>query len=538
MLHVENLGYEIDGHLIFKDVEFSINKGDKIGLVGHNGAGKTTLLNIIAGQIQPTEGKITKDDYEVGLLPQDLTAWLDHSTYRFIEEVTGVAAVRAEFDKSCQLLEAGEIDHTLTSYENALDKYNRYHVANFDTTLEKALARAGIKDINVHESLGNFSGGQKTRIAMAALFAAKYDVILLDEPTNNLDNHGTVALEKYISRSNAAFMMVSHDRRFLRNATSRIIELMGDGKGVTQYGLGYDEYITSRRVANEAASKRYDQYEAERRRLNKAAKDANARSASAAGKHAKADNDKLAANFRQEKAAAGLSRQAQSITSRLDQLEEPDRLEAEHDLNFSLKEAGKKRFTLLTANEITVKYDGSDKVFGPLSLHIQNGDKLAISGDNGVGKTSLLKALAGELPLHSGSYRLGKEAIVVYMDQQQSVPLRDNSAVENLRLLAPQLELHEAIHLLVRFNITKEVMSSVPAEKLSGGERAKILLAAIVANQANLIILDEPTNNLDIPTIEALESALTSYQGSAIVVSHDRDFLDNLGVDHEILLTQ
>jgi ATPase subunit of ABC transporter with duplicated ATPase domains len=536
MLHVEQLGYDINGHQIFSDVSLSINKGDKIGLVGSNGAGKTTLLNIIAGNLSPTAGEVVRGDYEVGVLPQDLSEWLDRSVYGFIEEVTGVAAVRSEFEERCQILESETSDYTLMLYEDALDKYNKYDVANFDRTLEKALSQAGISNIDVYEELGTFSGGQKTRIALAALFAAKYDVVLLDEPTNNLDEHGVVVLEKYVGRSSVAFMMISHDRRFLRNATSRIIELLGGDRGVAQYGLGYDEYIASREAAREAALKRYDQYDTQKKRLIRAAKNASSRATSAATQHNKTDSDKLTANFRRERASTGLSRQAQSITSRLEQLEEPDQPEDEIALIFSLKEIDKKKITLLTADEVTIKYDNNDRIFGPLSIRIQSGDRIAISGDNGIGKTTLLRALVGELPIHSGTLKLGKGANVVYMNQQQTVPYAHKSAVENLRAMSPQLKLHDAIRLLVRFNLNKEVINNVPSANLSGGERAKIILAAIAANQANLLIMDEPTNNLDIPTIEGLETALRSYRGSVIVVSHDRDFLDNLGINQTIVM--
>ncbi len=534
MLQVENVGYEIEGHRIFRDVTFAINKGDKIGLVGPNGAGKTTLLEIIAGHIQPTEGSIVKGDYEVGVLPQDLTQWLRKTVYEFVEEVTGVTQVRIDYEKSCVKIETDTNNKTLEEYEHALEKYNKYNVANFDNTLERALALAGLKNIDVHHDLDLFSGGQKTRIALAALFAANYDVVLLDEPTNNLDDQGIVILEKFIKNSRSAFTMISHDRRFLRNATSRILELLGGEKGVNRYGLGYDEYVISREKEREASVKRYDQYEVERKRLRKAATKASSRSDSASGQRSRSDNDKLSSNFRGEKATSRHARQAQVITSRLDRLEPPERPEEEIALLFSLNEVDRKKVTLLTIDSLTVKYENSDKVYGPLSLTIVNGDRVAITGNNGVGKTTLLKAIVGQQPIYSGFRKLGTETKLIYMDQRQSVPLPNSNAIKNLRILAPSIELHEAIRLLIRFNLHREVIDVVPAKELSGGERAKIILASMVANKANLLVIDEPTNNLDIPTIEGLETALRGYKGSIIVVSHDRDFLKSLDINHKI----
>lgn len=536
MLNVENLGYEAGGHKVFEGVSFSINKGDKIGLVGVNGVGKTTLLNILSGRLNPTEGSVVAGDYEIGLLPQDLSDWLDKTVYEFIGDVTGVSKARNNFEESCTRLSEQPSDKTIMIYSDALDAYNRYDVSNFDGVLSKALDQAGLTGIDVSKRLEKFSGGQKTRISLAALFASKYDVILLDEPTNNLDNQGIVLLEKFINNSNAAFLMVSHDRRFLRAATSRIIELIGGDEGVEQYGLGYDEYIACRDVARQAAVNRYEHYEIEKKRLKKAARKLSSKAISAANSKSKSDNDKLTANFRREKAASTVSRQAQGIGSRIAQLEMPDKPEEEISLSFSFNEFGHKKVSLMHVSNITATYPGVDKIFGPISLDLHNGDKVAINGANGVGKTTLLKVLAGQSKEHSGVFKLGREAKVIYIDQQQSVPLPEKSAVENIRCLAPQLELHDAIILLLKFNLKKDIINTVPASELSGGERAKVLLAAIVANQANLLILDEPTNNLDITTIEAFESALKMFKGSVIVTSHDQEFLDNLNVDQEITI--
>lgn len=534
MLNIENLGYEVDGRKVFDDVSFSINKGDKIGLVGANGVGKTTLLRLLSNEIIPTKGNINASDYEVGLLPQDLSDWLDKTVYEFVGDVTGVNGAKNRFEESCSLLGQESNDRTIMIYSDALEAYNKLEVSNFDGVLNKALAQAGLPDIDVDKRLEKFSGGQKTRISLAALFASRYDVILLDEPTNNLDKQGIVLLEKFINNSSAAFLMVSHDRKFLRAATTRIIELIGGDDGVEQYGLGYDEYVACREVARQAAAEKYDHYEVEKKRLKRAAKKLSAKAISASSNKSKADNDKLTAHFRKEKAASTVSRQAQGIGSRIAQLDEPEKPAEEISLSFSFNEFGHKKVSLMHVDNLTARYPGVDKSFGPISFNIHNGDKVSISGENGVGKTTLLKVLAGQLKEHSGAYSVGREAKIIYIDQQQSVPLPDKSAVDNIRQLAPHLQLHDAIILLLKFNLKKDVISYVPANKLSGGERAKILLAAIVANRANLLILDEPTNNLDITTIEALESSLKSFKGSLIVTSHDQEFLDNLGIDQEI----
>ncbi|MFZ2125979.1 MAG: ABC-F family ATP-binding cassette domain-containing protein [Candidatus Microsaccharimonas sp.] len=535
MLSVKNIGYETAGHEVFRNVSFAINKGDRLGLVGKNGVGKTTLLHLLSGDLEPTQGEIVGNDTEVGLMPQDLGGWLDKPVYDFLESVTGVQQAREDFDEACRMLQDSTSDTVLAFYADALEKYEKYDVPGFESKIEKALAAADMEGIDVTSPLKHFSGGQRTRIALAGIFASQQDVVLLDEPTNNLDSKGIEALEGFIDTAKGAFVMVSHDRRFLRNATNRIVELLGEDRGVEQYGLGYDEYMESRQADRAAVVKRYDQYETEKKRLKKVARDASIRANGASSGRRKApDNDKSTANFRAEKAASGLARAAQSIESRAGQLEEPERPEEEVSLKFLFKEADAKKLNLLTVNELTVTYlDGFTA--GPLSLSIRSGERYALNGPNGIGKSSLLRAIVGKSAGEIlGGIAINKEAHPIYIDQEQSLPLMDGTAFDNIKHMAPHLEVHEAINLLIRFNLKKDIISTTRGRDLSGGERAKVLLASIAANKANLLLLDEPTNNLDLATVEALESAIASYEGGVVVVSHDREFLEALGITHEI----
>lgn len=533
MINLNHVSYEISGKEVLHDVSFTINSGEKIGLVGPNGAGKTTLLKLINGDLVPTSGEIIRTDEEIGMLPQDLREWLDHSVHGFIEEITGVKGAREQFDEQCAKLEHDSSGHTLLLYADALERYDKFEVSSFDANLVKALKRADIATIDTNKEIGNFSGGQRTRIALAAMFASRYDVVLLDEPTNNLDEKGVVVLEKFIQGSNASFLMVSHDRRFLRNATSRIIELMDGDQGVRQYGLGYDEYVEAREKAKQATFDRYEQYEKEKKRLTKAAKAARLKANSAGSNRSSSDNDKLTAHFRKEKAASGLASAASSINNRLGQLDEPERPEEDVSLKFLFKEQLGKKLNLLSVSNLEVDYGDGQKI-GPVSFGVRSGDKVLLHGDNGSGKTSIIRAIMRDIKVASGSAHLNKDAGVIYINQNQTLPLLHGSALDNIRHLAPKLELHDAINLLIRFNIDKNVIQTTPGAELSGGERAKVLLAGIAANNAALLVLDEPTNNLDIPTIEALEAALKNYEGGVLLVSHDRDFVKNIGTTETI----
>ena len=533
MINLNHVNYATGSKEILHDVSFSINVGDKIGLVGSNGAGKTTLLRLINGDLTPTSGEIIKTNEEIGILPQDMRDWLDYSVYEFIEEVTGVKDTREQFDEQCANLEHDSSERTLLLYADALEKYDKFEVASFDANLEKALKCADISSINTDKEIGNFSGGQRTRIALAAVFASRYDVVLLDEPTNNLDDKGVVVLEKFIEGSNAAFLMVSNDRRFLRNATSRIIELMGGDQGMRQYGLGYDEYVEARERAKQATFNRYEQYEKEKKRLDRAARAARIKANSAGSNRSNSDNDKLTAHFRKEKAASGLASAASGMSSRLGQLEEPERPEEDVSLKFLFKEEAGKKLNLLSVSNLEIDY-GNGHTIGPVSFSIRTGDKILLKGKNGSGKTSVIRGIMGDTPVSSGDVHASKQANVIYVDQNQTLPLPDDSALNNLRHLAPSLELHDAINLLIRFNLKKDIIQVTPGSELSGGERAKVLLAGIAANNVGLLILDEPTNNLDIPTIEALEHALKNYNGGVLIVSHDRDFVQNIGITNII----
>lgn len=534
MIDLKDVSYETNSRELFSDVSFAINAGDKIGLVGPNGAGKTTLLKIINGDIQPASGDIISSGEEIGVLPQNLNKWLDKTVYDFIEEVTGVKSAREEFDYQCERLTQEASEKTLLAYGEALERYEKFEVANFDTTIKKALSRADLGDIDPDRRLNTFSGGQRTRIALAAVFASRYDLILLDEPTNNLDDSGVILLEDFIDNSPASFLIVSHDRHFLRNTAERIIELTG-GKGVNKHNLGYDEYIEARREARQAMTDRYEQYEKEKKRLYRVARDARIRANSAKASHKKSDSDKLNDNFRKERASSNIAGAAGGVESRLRQLNEPERVEDEIAIKFAFDEVSSKKHSLISVQSLSISHD-REKMIGPVTFNVRPGDKILIQGDNGSGKSSLLNFIMGyNTPeYHRGEIKKGENAKIIYMNQSQSLPLKDSSPLDNLRYLSPKLELHDAINILIRFGLDKRTISSTKAIDLSGGERAKVLLAAMSTNSPDLIVLDEPTNNLDILTIEALELALGQYRGGIVIVSHDQDFIENIGITEKI----
>ena len=533
MVDLKRISYETGNRELFRNVSFTINAGDKIGLVGPNGVGKTTLLKIINGDLKPTFGNAILSGEKIGILPQNLNKWLDKTVYSFIEEVTGVKSAREEFAAQCERLAQDTSENTLLNYNKALEQYEKFEVANFDATIKKALSRATLRDINPERRLDTFSGGQRTRIALAAIFASRYDLILLDEPTNNLDDNGVALLEDFISNSPVSFLIVSHDRRFLRNSTKQIIELVGN-KGINKYNLGYDEYIKARAKDRQAMINRYEQYEKEKKRLRRVARDANIRANSAGSNRKKSDGDKLNEHFRKERASSNLASASSGAESRLQQLDEPERVEDEIAIKFTFDEVSSKKCSLVSVRSLSISHDGK-KIIGPVTFNVRPSDRILIQGENGSGKSSLLNLIMdNSLSYRSGEVIKNENVKTIYMNQSQTLPLENSSPLDNLRHLSPELELHDAINTLIRFGLDKRTISSTRAADLSGGERAKVLLAAMSTSSPDLIILDEPTNNLDIPTIEALELALNRYRGGVVVVSHDRDFVENIGITKKI----
>lgn len=533
MVDLKRISYETGNRELFRNVSFTINAGDKIGLVGPNGVGKTTLLKIINGDLKPTFGNVILSGEKIGILPQNLNKWLDKTVYSFIEEVTGVKSAREEFAAQCERLAQDTSENTLLNYNKALEQYEKFEVANFDATIKKALSRATLHDINPERRLDTFSGGQRTRIALAAIFASRYDLILLDEPTNNLDDNGVALLEDFISNSPVSFLIVSHDRWFLRNATKQIIELVGN-KGINKYNLGYDEYIKARAKDRQTMINRYEQYEKEKKRLRRVARDAKIRANSAGSNRKKSDGDKLNEHFRKERASSNLASASSGAESRLQQLDEPERVEDEIAIKFTFDEVSSKKCSLVSVRSLSISHDGK-KIIGPVTFNVRPSDRILIQGENGSGKSSLLNLIMdNSLSYRSGEVIKNENVKTIYMNQSQTLPLENSSPLDNLRHLSPELELHDAINTLIRFGLDKRTISSTRAADLSGGERAKVLLAAMSTSSPDLIILDEPTNNLDIPTIEALELALNRYRGGVVVVSHDRDFVENIGITKKI----
>jgi ATPase subunit of ABC transporter with duplicated ATPase domains len=454
---------------VLVDVSLTVTSRARIGVVGPNGIGKTTLLRILAGLEEPDSGRVVRRPpaLTVGYLPQEV-----HGSG---ETVGGYLARRS-----------GETE---------------------EWRLEAACRDVGL-DVGLDRELAALSGGEAARAALASIVAARHDVLLLDEPTNDLDFAGLDLLERFVSAADAGIVVVSHDRAFLERTVERVVELDEGTRSAREYAGGFAEYERLRRVELERRYAAYGRYDERRRELEDAL-GLRQEQATFAGK---------GASRRLKKA---LSQRTRSVERRLDTLERVDKPWEPWDLRLALSPS-------IRGSDVVARLDaavmerGSFRL-GPIDLLLGAGERVAVTGPNGSGKSTLLRALLGELPLVSGERRLGPGTVVGELEQTRDA-LGSESLVEGFSTRA-RVAPEEARTLLAKFGLGADDVLR-PAVSLSPGERTRAGIALAAARGVNLLVLDEPTNHLDLPAIDELERALATYDGTLVVVSHDRGFLE------------
>ncbi|MCP3753823.1 ABC-F family ATP-binding cassette domain-containing protein [Streptomyces sp. TBY4] len=513
---------------LFADLDLVVAPGDVIGLVGVNGAGKSTLLRMLAGLDAPETGelRLSPPGAAVGHLPQEPERRPGESIREFLARRTGVAAAQAELDAATQ----GLVDGTPgadDAYADALDRWLNLGGADLDERAVQVADDLGLS-VGLDLPMTALSGGQAARAGLASLLLSRYDVFLLDEPTNDLDLEGLERLEQFVKGLRAGTVVISHDREFLTRTVTKVLELDLAQQQINLYGGGYDAYLAERERARTHAREEYDEYSDKRSALEDRA--AMQRGWSDKGvKNAKrksTDNDKSA-----RKAAADASekqaskaRQTQRAIERLEVVEEPRK---EWELRMEIAAAPRSGSVVATLREAVVQR--GDFAFGPASLQIDWADRVAITGANGAGKSTLLAVLLGRLAPDSGSATLGSGVRVGEVDQARGLFLGDESLIDAFCAAVPDTEPAEVRTLLAKFGL-KAAHVTRPAATLSPGERTRAALALLQGRGVNLLVLDEPTNHLDLPAIEQLESALEAYEGTLLLVTHDRRMLDAVQV--------
>ncbi|MEU8413136.1 ABC-F family ATP-binding cassette domain-containing protein [Amycolatopsis japonica] len=510
--------------VLFSGLDLVVAPGEVIGLVGVNGAGKSTLLKTLGGLVPPEEGsvRLNPPTATVGHLPQEPERREGESVRAFLSRRTGVTAAQAALDAATEALTAGEPGAD-DAYGLALDRWLALGGADLDDRAGEIVADLGLT-VNLDQPMLSLSGGQAARAGMASLLLSRYDIFLLDEPTNDLDLDGLERLERFVTGLRAGTVLVSHDREFLARAVDRVVELDYAQQQVRTYGGGYESYLEERAVARRHAREEYEEYANTKASLE--ARGAMQRSWMEKGvKNARrkaTDNDKVGRKFRSEatEKQASKARQTDRMIERLDVVEEPRK---EWELRMEIAAAPRAGAVVATLRGAVVRRGGF--TLGPVDLQIDWADKVAITGANGAGKSTLLAALLGRVPVDGGAASLGSGVVVGEVDQARKLFLGDLPLVEAFAREVPELADADVRTLLAKYGLkAAHVLRS--AATLSPGERTRSALALLQARGVNLLVLDEPTNHLDLPAIEQLESALADYPGTLLLVTHDRRMLD------------
>ncbi|MEV5704138.1 ABC-F family ATP-binding cassette domain-containing protein [Actinoallomurus sp. NPDC052274] len=515
--------------VLFSGLDLVVSPGEVIGLVGVNGAGKSTLLRTLGGLLTPEGGSVTlsPSSAAVGYLPQERERRDGETVIGFLARRTGVARAQRELDAATEGLVGGR-EGAEDEYASALERWLALGGADLEDRAGEVAAELGLA-AGLDQRMTSLSGGQAARAGMASLLLSRYDIFLLDEPTNDLDLDGLERLERFVTSLRAGTVLVSHDREFLDRTVTRVVELDLAQQQVKVYGGGYAAYLAEREVARGHARADYEEYASKVATLEqrgRTQRDWAAKGVRNARKKARGanggDNDKVGRNFRadaSEKQAAKV-RQTERALERLDVVEEPRK---EWELRMEIAVAPRAGAVVATLRSAVLRL--GDFTLGPVDLEIGWAERVAITGANGAGKSTLLSALLGRTPLTEGHAALGPGVVMGEVDQARALFLGESALLAAFGAEVPELPPAEIRTLLAKFGLRAAHVTR-PAGTLSPGERTRAALALLQARGVNLLVLDEPTNHLDLPAIEQLESALDSYPGTLLLVTHDRRMIN------------
>ena len=508
MISIDNLTVSFGGWTLFDGISFLVNEKDRIGLVGKNGAGKTTILKLIAGLQQPTSGAVTKNgDCTIGYLPQQMqvadTTTLIAETAKAFEEVL---AIEAEIERLTAEI-ASRTDYESEEYEKLLhhlnDANDRYHILGGDTRdadIEKTLLGLGFRRDEFEKPTREFSGGWRMRIELAKLLLRRPSIFLLDEPTNHLDIESIQWLEEYLKNYNGAVLLISHDRAFLDNVTTRTIEL-SLGK-IYDYKVPYSQFVTLRaeRRAQQLAA-----YQNQQRLIEK--------------------SEEFIEKFRYKPTKSN------QVQSRIKQLDKLERIEVEEEdlatLNIKFPPAPRSGQIVSEVKEVGKAF-GDHRVFSGAEFTIHKGDKIALVGRNGEGKTTFARMLIGELEPTEGTIKIGANVSVGYYAQNQDDLMNGDFTVYDTLDRVAVGDIRTRLRDILGAFLFRGEDVDKKVKVLSGGERSRLAMARMMLEPHNLLVLDEPTNHMDMRSKDILKTALQKFDGTVVLVSHDREFLDGI----------
>ena len=518
---------------ILAGVSLTVAPGDVVGVVGPNGAGKSTLLRMLAGIDRPDRGTVVLTSGIAGYLPQEPDRAAGERLDDYLARRTGVAAADARVHATTTEM-AEHAEGAADRYAEALHAWLALGGPDLHARAETVLRDLDLDPALLDHETATLSGGQAARAALAAILLSRFDVLLLDEPTNDLDFDGLARLERFVAQRPGGAVIVSHDRAFLERTVTRVLELDEISRTASECGGGWAGYLELRATALRHAEERFETYATQRDRLTERAR--RQRQWSETGvRRAKAsageNPDKIGRAKRAERSEkqAGKVRATEQAIERLDVVEKPWRR-----WELQLRFGGGAR-----SGDVTVRLDRAELrrgtfAYGPVDLELAWGERVALVGPNGSGKTTLVEALIGRLPLAAGTRWIGPGVRIGTLDQARR-GFDGPAALLEAFVEHSGLSQREARSLLAKFGLDEDAVAR-PARSLSPGERTRASLALLKASGANWLVLDEPTNHLDLPAIEQLETALGAFDGTLLLVTHDRTLLEAVDLDRTIEL--
>jgi len=525
------------GQVVLEGVSLSVGPRSRIGLVGPNGVGKTTFLRILAGLEQPDSGRVERSpaSLTVGYLPQEAGALPSEGLGEYLARRTGVAAAERALDEATAALGRSADDQVIGEHAAALEVFLGLGGSDLSSRVGEVLADVGLSADRHDVGMANLSGGQQARAALAAVLLARFDVFLLDEPTNDLDFAGLDRLGTFLDGVTGGVVIVSHDRAFLDEAVDRVLEIEEGTRRSAEYAGGWSAWQAQRDLARAQAAAAYEGFATERSRL--VARERTQREWATKGvarsKKNPKDKDKAQRKFfedRTEKLAGKVKITEKAITrlerTAVDKPFEPWELQ----LSFA---GGGRSGDVVARLDGAVVERGSFRL-GPVDLQLGWQERVAVVGPNGSGKSTLLRALLGDVPLTGGTRTLGPGVVVGTMDQRRSA-YGGEAALLGTFSVETGLEGSEARTLLAKFGLVADHVHRAGRD-LSPGERSRAVLATLMARGVNLLVLDEPTNHLDVPAIEQLEQALDAFDATLVLVSHDRRLLEAVATSRTIIV--
>lgn len=527
MMKIHSIAKSYNNKTVLKDVSFMVNKGEKIGLVGKNGTGKSTLLKIMAGKEKPDAGSIafSREHTTVGYLAQSLSEKESQSLESFL--LPGFRETKDDL-KTLESQMASGNKKALKKYGEILEKFEGFGGFGAQSKAENTLNKLGIEK-PLSTKISTLSGGQKSRLALTRELVKNPDIFLLDEPTNHLDMKALLWLESFIKSSKKTFIIISHDRRFLDRTISKIVEIKQNRRNIGEYTGNYTDYHKQKQKEAEKEWEEYEKAANEEKQLKKSIR----QQKEWLGKKVKTkDKDKLIRGVARDQATR-VNSTLKTLEKKLERLEKVDKPKSHWSISSRITLEKRGSDLALSLKNICKSWD-EKTTLDNVSITVGFGERLAILGTNGSGKTTLLKILAGILKPDSGETKIGPSTQIGYFDQEQKNINLQNTIIKEFMNQSGMEEKDSRTFLHQVLFSGEDVFKKIST--ISSGERAKLIFAILMSQKPNCLLLDEPTNHLDVDSIEKIEKMIRDFPGTLITTTHDRYFLDMIGVRDFLLL--